>query len=303
MKKIISLFAVSAMLLSSLTSVFASADYKVSEENKANPVIKGEFVAVDTDGTYQFDITYEAGTTLTTMVANKGKYTGTAINSFDATLAIDTTIWDVSEPDNMVYTDASVGVVPSATCAFNKLDNKIVFTWSSSAPNAYVSSESGKLYTIWLTPKDTSLDGNKVAMEFSTALIQIETQTSGSITNQTEYSNLGSADYAITTKFGPDAPVVDKEFDTANTTINSTGAVEGKYEGKILKHIATVLDKSALTKKISIKNESTGETRVSGRTIAQTLGGIGVDGATVTGTIAIGVLTDTDAVFTFSLVD
>jgi hypothetical protein len=206
MKKIISLLAIAALSLTTFSTAFAKADLKVPEAEKATPVITGEFVMVDTDGTYQFDIKYEAGTTLTEMKANKGKYTGTAINSIDATLEIDPTVWDVSDPDNMVFTDQSSGVLPGATCAFNKLENKIVFTWSSSAPNTYISAESGSLYTIWLTPKDTSLDGSKVSMNFSTALVQIETQTSGTITAQTEYSNLSSADYAISTVFGPAVP-------------------------------------------------------------------------------------------------
>ena len=225
MKKLISLLSVTAMLLSSFVTAFATPELKVSEDAKATPEIHGEFVKIDEDGTYQFDITYTAGTTLTAMVSSKGKYTGTAINSIDATLVIDPTVWDVSNPDITVAADASAGIFPSATCMFNALENKLVYTYSTNAANAYVANESGHLYTIWLTPKDKSLDGSKVKMDFSAALMQIESKAANKITFQTEYSNLSSADYPIKATFGAETPVEPKitvKPDTAEMILGNT---------------------------------------------------------------------------------
>ena len=225
MKKLISLLSVTAMLLSSFVTAFATPELKVSEDAKATPEIHGEFVKIDEDGTYQFDITYTAGTTLTAMVSSKGKYTGTAINSIDATLVIDPTVWDVSNPDTTVAADASAGIFPSATCMFNALENKLVYSYSTNAANAYVANESGHLYTIWLTPKDTSLDGSKVKMDFSAALMQIESKAANKITFQTEYSNLSSADYPIKATFGaetPVEPVITVKPDTAEMILGNT---------------------------------------------------------------------------------
>jgi hypothetical protein len=94
-----------------------------------------------------------------------------------------------------------------------------------------------------------------------------------------------------------------KEFEkvTGEQSVAGTRAEEGKYEGKYLKHIATVLENSALSKYISISDGT--ETRVSTRTVAEILGGISVDNTSVSGKLAIGVLTaNPDAVFTFDLV-
>ena len=239
MKKIISLLAASTVALSSLTVVFAAP---VAEEDKATPSIHGEFVAVDTDGTYQFDVTYDAGTTLTTMVSSKGKYTGTAINSFDASVYVDPEIWDVSDPDNMVFIDASNGVVPAATAAFNKLTNTIVFTWSTSAPNTYISAEKGSLYTFWLTPKDSSLNGETVPMNFSTALIQIETQKSGTITAQTMYSTLSSKHYDITASFGEassDVAVTGVTLDKSSVELDLNGTTTATLTATVTPDNAT----------------------------------------------------------------
>ena len=209
MKKLVSLLSVAAMLLSSFATVFAASDSKVPEDSKATPEIHGEFVKIDDDGTYQFDITYKAGTTLTEMVKTKKGFTGTAINSIDATLKIDPEIWDVTDPDNMVFSDATGGVFPAATCQFNSLTNNFIYTKSTNGPLEYISSEEGHLYTIWLTPKDKNLDGNSVKMDFATALIQIESQANSKITFQTVYSNLSTADYPITTTFGKAPSTID----------------------------------------------------------------------------------------------
>ena len=237
MKKIISLLAASAVVLSSLTVAFAAP---VAEEDKATPSIHGEFVAVDTDGTYQFDVTYDAGTTLKAMVSSKGKYTGTAINSFDASVYVDPEIWDVSDPDNMVFIDASNGVVPGATAAFNKMTNTIIFTWSSSAPNTYISAETGKLYTFWLTPKDSSLDGNTVPMSFTPALLQIETQKAGVITAQTEYSTLSSKHYDIAASFGAGTVAVESvTLDKSSVELDLNGTTTATLTATVTPDNAT----------------------------------------------------------------
>ena len=98
-------------------------------------------------------------------------------------------------------------------------------------------------------------------------------------------------------------PAEKEEFEkvTGEQSVVGTRAEAGKYEGKYLKHIATVLENSALSKYISISDGT--ETRVSTRTVAEILGGISVNNTSVSGKLAIGVLTDNpDAVFTFKLV-
>ena len=301
MKKIISLFSalavVSTMCVAFATSTFAA----VAADSK--PEIQGYVESVDSSNYAIMKFKLINNEELNYSI-NRGAVTSNGINAIQVKVKLNSEVFDVSE------TYMTAGFTGVSTSGDNTDTLTLVFKPTS--VDSYMINVPEYLFQVDALLKSgynfDNIPDN--AVSFEQTLIEYTSyagvKPADGKTTYTIYASddVPTKDYAFTLKFeGTAAPVVDKEFDTADTTVNSTNAVEGKYNGKILKHIATVLENSALSKKISIKNESTGETRVSDRTIAQTLGGIGVDGATVTGTIAIGVLTDTDAVFTFSLVD
>ena len=91
----------------------------------------------------------------------------------------------------------------------------------------------------------------------------------------------------------PDSPIT-----TKNETV-------GQFNGKYLKYIAHILETVDAQKKVRIKKMNGNEvveTRDSGRTLAQIVNGVASGNNTITGTIAVGVLTSNEAdVFTFEL--
>lgn len=109
-----------------------------------------------------------------------------------------------------------------------------------------------------------------------------------------------------------------KEFDKVETAedqaVTAGANAEGKYvanskgETKFLKHIATILTSAKASKKVRInKLDSEGkvaDTQTSGRTLGEILGGVATPETTISGKIAVGVMTTNNSdVFSFELVD
>lgn len=122
----------------------------------------------------------------------------------------------------------------------------------------------------------------------------------GSITGTVTF---GTATTGDVTKIDADEQTVGVQADQSVKTYESTDGTQ-----KYLKHIATVLDGAAANKTVTInKVDAQGnvlDSKVSGRTLAQIFYGVTTENTTISGKLAIGVLTsNVDDIFEFVLVD
>lgn len=116
---------------------------------------------------------------------------------------------------------------------------------------------------------------------------------------------VGEAKITVTTDDGGFTDSVKVTVVAPETKVDrETIGAEGAYDGKTLIKLGKIFKNALSNSVIAVKNETTGETKTSSKTIAEILGGETVGETTIDVEITVGVLTDTPSdVFSFGLLN
>ena len=144
-------------------------------------------------------------------------------------------------------------------------------------------------------------DATNKAVKWSSDNDKAATVVDGKVTAVGE----GKAKISVTTVDGgfTDSVLVTVVAPKTKVDRETIGA-EGAYDGKTLIKLGKIFKNAFSNSVIAVKNETTGETKTSSKTIAEILGGETVGETTIDVEITVGVLTDTPSdVFSFGLLN
>lgn len=184
---------------------------------------------------------------------------------------------------------------------YNAVDNEVLIAVSSTSDTAVTSAYED-------LAKHSSIGATFVAKKAGTYTFNI------SATAATTSGRVDKTATVSVTVTGGETEEFTK-IETAEDQAVTAGAdAEGKYvanskgETKFLKHIATILTSAKANKKVRINklnaNGAVESYQQSGRTLGEILGGVATPETTISGKIAVGVMTTNNSdVFSFELVD
>lgn len=170
--------------------------------------------------------------------------------------------------------------------------------------------------SITLNKDDITLDLNGVATETLIATVLPADATDPTVTWKSDKPEIATVDGGkvtavavgeakITATAGGKTATCKVTVVAPETKVDrETIGAEGAYDGKTLIKLGKIFKNALSNSVIAVKNETTGETKTSSKTIAEILGGETVGETTIDVEITVGVLTDTASdVFSFGLLN
>jgi len=205
------------------------------------------------------------------------------------------------EENNAIYNNSYVSAKAASYIAnARKFSFNVAFDVTAKARKLYYPEQGSVLLT--LPVKVDAVPSGAVTFAFDkTTLIEVSEVANGEFVDTQTYMSVlnGQEDMSVTRQLTVKTATVGKTEE--EITVKNEAVTE--YTGeKTLIYVAKVLQKADASKKVVLTKN--GEKQYSDRTLAEILGGVAAPGGTLSGDVAIGVLTnDTTATFGFELVD
>lgn len=240
--------------------------------------------------------------------------------SADESLRFLDTLWYVKTGESVTINYTSEVATGGQTSSKIELDDASVFTSDIRfAPsNAITLGKAADVpvESITLNKDDITLDLNGVATETLIATVLPADATDPTVTWESDRPEIATVDGGKVTAVAVGEAKITATAGGKTATCKVTVVApetkvdqkiigeEGAYDGKTLIKLGKIFKNALANSFIAVKNETTGATKTSSKTIADILGGETVGETTIDVEITVGVLTDTPSdVFSFGLLN